>query len=215
MIRRKLAALRDQILFFSRSIKEPKVPTNADGRVLIHLGPGEENDDRFINVDTRPFPHIHIISSVDVPGLFPDNYADLVYSCHILEHISHLKIPRLLSIWHQWLKEDGILRISVPDIDKIIAVYREHGSCESIMNPLMGGQGYEENFHKAIFNQPFLTQLLINAGFTNVEEWDPEKVEDYSFSDWADKKYVFEGKPYRISLNLQGIKGTRKNKAPN
>jgi hypothetical protein len=206
MMRRTISRFREQVKFLSRRMKAPKKPTNADGRVLIHLGPGEENDDRFINVDTRPFPHIHFISSVEVQDLFPVNYADLVYSCHILEHISHVRISHLLSIWHKWLKENGVLRISVPDFDQIIKIYKEHGSCESIISPLMGGQGYDENFHKAIFNESFLTGLLFEAGFKNVEKWDPGKVEDYSFNDWANRDYVFQEKTYKISLNLQGVK---------
>ena len=196
----------DWIKYLYRKYKSPAFPSNSDGRVLIHLGPGEEDDKRFINVDMRPFPHIHIISSVFALDLFKNNYADLIYACHLLEHISHRDVPNVLLRWNGWLKKDGILRLSVPDFATILEIYKEHGSIQSIINPLMGGQGYKENFHKIIFTEEHLSKLLIEAGFKEVKRWVPDEVDDYNFKDWASKKYVYDGKEYDISLNLQGHK---------
>ena len=196
----------DWIKYLYRKYKSPTVPSNSDGRVLIHLGPGEEDDKRFINVDMRPFPHIHIISSVFAPDLFNNNYADLIYACHLLEHISHMDVPNVLLRWNGWLRKDGILRLSVPNFDTMLEIYKEHGTVQSIVNPLMGGQGYKENFHKIIFTEEHLTNLLIEAGFKDVKKWVPDEVDDYNFKDWANKKYVYDDKEYDISLNLQGHK---------
>lgn len=198
--------IKNQLSFFYRKIKTPPMPQNPDRKVLIHLGCGDQNDKRYINVDTRPFSHVHIISSAENPDLFPDNYADLVYACHVLEHFSHRDLAKVLSVWYQWVKPGGVVRLSVPDFDCIIKIYEEYGTCESVINALMGGQQYPGNFHKTIFNELFFKDLLRKAGFKKIEKWYPEKVEDYRFSDWANRKYEYGGKHYDISLNIQGYK---------
>ena len=44
------------------------MPANADGKVLVHIGCGELNDARYVNVDKRKLRHIHIVGSVEEIG---------------------------------------------------------------------------------------------------------------------------------------------------
>ena len=107
-----------------RSFKKCPLPKNSDGLILIHIGCGELNNKRYINVDTRPGWHIHFVESIEnCQKLFPENYADLIYACHVLEHVSHLKLIKTLQGLFKCLKKGGVLRLSVPDFDVLVKIY--------------------------------------------------------------------------------------------
>jgi predicted SAM-dependent methyltransferase len=188
----------------ARLMHYPKLPTNADGKILIHLGCGDQNDPRYINVDFIPFRHVHYVHGVTRLMMFKDGFADLVYASHVLEHISYHHSVETLQEWGRLLKPGGVLRISVPDLDKILDIYKtEKHAIPEIQGPLMGGQNYAYNFHYAVFNREHLTDLFLKAGFTKVREWDPKVATYYTFNDWATK--LAYGK-YPIALNLEAVK---------
>ena len=190
-----------------RKVHAPSLPINEDNKVYIHLGCGEINAPGFINVDTIPFSHIHYVLDVEDLSIFSNKYADLIYASHVLEHTSHRNSFKVLKEWYRVLKEGGILRLSVPDLDKLIEVYFAEGKdISAIMCPLTGGQGYAYNFHKSVFNEKYLTELLLSVGFKEVREWKPEEVELHTFDDWASRPIEIKGKKYPISLNIEGVK---------
>lgn len=190
----------------TRTFLQPRFPHNPDGKVLVHIGCGEFNDPRYINVDKRKMGHIHLIGSVEDLSNIPRNYADLIYMSHVLEHVSHNKVPNVLKELRKRLKNKGILRIAVPDFDKIIQVYQEINSVALIAPPLMGGQGYPENYHASIFTLDYLSRLLSEAGFKSVRVWDASSAEFHSFDDWSKKATVINGREYFLSLNLEAVK---------
>lgn len=186
---------------------KPAYPVNQDSKVHIHLGCGEINSPEYINVDSRPFPHIHHIHDVCELSIFKNEFADLIYASHTLEHVSMLKLTQVLCEWKRVLKKGGILRIGVPNFDTISNIYKDNNhNIEAIWMPLMGGQEYPNNFHYAVFNNNYLTGLLLKCGFTEVREWDPEFVDNHKFDDWTSAKYEVNGKIYPISLNLEAVK---------
>lgn len=198
--------LKSRTLALKRLFVRPLIPKNPNGKILIHLGCGNINSPEFINVDTKPAPHIHYIMDATDLSFFQDNYADLVYACHILEHVPEKNILKVLYEWKRILKPGGVLRISVPDLDKLIEIYeRCSRDISSIRSPLMGTyDGYKT--HCAIFNHKYLSQILSNLGFKEVREWDPDKVEHHNFEDWASKCIEYNGKRFHISLNLEAVK---------
>ncbi|MGC8888265.1 MAG: class I SAM-dependent methyltransferase [Verrucomicrobiia bacterium] len=190
-----------------RKILPPKLPRNINGKVYIHLGCGAINAKGFINVDILPYSHVHYIQQVEDLSIFPDEYADLIYASHVLEHISHNDVSKVLKEWHRVLKKEGILRISVPDFDKLINVYfSEDKDIKSIIGPLMGGQDNPYNFHKSVFNEKYLKELLLAVGFKEMRQWESEKVEMHEFQDWASLPIRPNNKEYFISLNIEAIK---------
>ena len=192
---------------FLRLFKKRPFPQNSEGKILIHIGCGEFNDSRYINVDTRPGWHIHFVDSIEnFEKLFPSNYADLIYACHIIEHVSHLKLAETLKKLFNCLKKDSILRLSVPNFDVIVKMYQERNSIDDILAPLMGGQGYPGNFHYSVFNEDYLKNLLLKSGFKEVRKWDPENASYHNFNDWSKRKINLYRKDWPISLNLEAIK---------
>lgn len=84
---------------------KPQYPQNKDGKILIHLGCGDINCPAFINVDSRFFPHIHHIHNIEYLPMFNDEFADLMYASHTLEHVSMLKVSQVLTEWKRILKK--------------------------------------------------------------------------------------------------------------
>jgi|SRR5665213_4507479 len=184
---------------FRRLNRRLKLPSELAKRkdLNIHFGCGEINDPRFINIDARPFPHVHLIDSSPMLRTFRDNRVDSIYACHVLEHFSRTLKPDILRRWFQILKPGGRLLLSVPDFDKLVKIFQYEWNVESIEAELMGGQDYTGNFHYSIFNRRHLTDLLARAGFIHIAEWNPSTElrwpRDHSWDN-------------RISLNLSGRK---------
>jgi len=190
-----------------RELFPPKLPKTKDNKVYIHLGCGHVNVPQFINIDLLPYSHIHYIQQIDDLSIFPNEYADLLYASHVLEHISYNALSKVLKEWHRVLKKGGVLYISVPDFDKLIDVYSsEQREIKTIISPLMGGQDHSFNYHKAAFNEKYLKELLLSIGFKEVERWEPKKVEMHSFEDWASRPIKVNAREYPISLNIEAVK---------
>ncbi|MDD5491139.1 MAG: methyltransferase domain-containing protein [bacterium] len=190
-----------------RAVKKRPLPQNKDGRVLIHIGCGEFNDPKYINIDSRPGWHIHYVDNIEnCRRIFQAGYADLIYACHVLEHVSHLKLKLTLQGLQAVLKDGGVLRLSVPNFDTIYNIYTKKKKIGDIIAPLMGGQGYPGNFHFAVFNEAYLKDLLLQSGFTKVLHWTPENTPDHGFNDWSGRTIKLYGEEWPISLNLEAIK---------
>ncbi len=175
------------------------------GPVLVHLGCGEVESSAFINVDAKPGPNVDVVADVRSLSMFSDSSVDLVYACHVLEHFPEEEQRNVLWEWKRILKKGGVLRLSVPDFDKLLQIY-EHCDRDvgSIVMPLMG---YDDGYrgHCYIFNETYLTSLLCEVGFKEARQWDPKKVEHHDFDDWASRPLQRGGEEFHISLNLEGI----------
>jgi len=191
----------------ARAIKSPPFPKNPDGKVLVHIGCGELNDPRYINIDARSMPHVHYVTQSLEMSQFSPGSVDLIYACHVLEHLSHRNLFSTLSNWFNRLKPGGILRLSVPNFDAVIEIYQDQGkNINTIKLPLLGGQEYDFNYHNSVFNYNYLYDLLKNCGFTTIKEWNSKSAPYYSFDDWAGRAFIVGGKEYQISLNLEAVK---------
>jgi predicted SAM-dependent methyltransferase len=200
--------LKLQMSTVKRQIVKPPLPKSNDGKVLVHVGCGKTNSPEFINVDARPLAHVHIVTDniISLPD-FKTETVDLVYMCHILEHIKRNELKKVLSEMKRVLKKGGILRLSVPDFDKITEVYNASGrDINAISRQLMGGQDHEYNIHYSVFNYRRLSELLEEVGFQKVVSWDPDNCRYHNFKDRASRKMKANGKEFMISLNLEAIK---------
>jgi len=211
-MRKELYALRRRLKLrlscIKRLIVKPALPQNRDGKVLIHIGCGKTNSPEFINIDARPLSHVHIATD-DITSLsdFATGTVDMVYMCHILEHIKASDLKRVLSEMKRVLKAGGVLRLSVPDFDKLVEVYNATGKdINAISKQLMGGQDHEYNIHYSVFNRRRLSELLEEVGFREVVLWDPDNCEHHDFKDRASRRMKVNGGEISISLNLEAIK---------
>ena len=185
---------------------KPDLPQRTDGLRLIHLGCGDVRDPGFINVDMLAAPHVHYVHDVTDLSMFSDDFADLVYACHVLEHIGKSRLRQTIWEWRRVLKPNGILRLSVPDFDKILTIYESSGrNIEVINRPLMGEKN-EFNNHETVFNYSYLAGLLKDVGFGEVKQWDPDEVEHHDFEDWSSGRLNVGTKSFQVSLNVEAVK---------
>ena len=198
---------KSRLSFIKRMLIRPELPKNQNGKIYVHLGCGDIASPEFINVDASPASHIHYVCDVKDLSVFPDDYCDMVYACHVLEHIPYNDLRKVLWEWKRILKPHGVLRLSVPDFDKILDIYTCFSrDIMSILGPLLGGQEDKYNVHHSIFNSKYLSAKLREVGFRGIREWDPQHVSNHNFHDWADRQIILEGKAFPISLNLEAVK---------
>ena len=104
---------------------------------------------------------------------FANEWFDVVYSSHTLEHFSRNEVPLILDEMCRILKPDGELRLVLPNL-KWAAERIMNGEVDAdVLNVLYGGQEYAENFHKIGFVSRMIEQLLTARGFTRFD-WDYE-----------------------------------------
>lgn len=143
----------------------------------LHLGCGPIRLDGFCNVDAMDTAAVDVIDDIRTLSRFKNGSAKEIYACHVLEHFSHDEVPVLLKRWSAVLIPGGIIRISVPDIDRIVRIYHKNfAHFETPGNTpwiglIYGGQVNQYDFHKTGFNACWLKVLLEKAGFEHCEEY--------------------------------------------
>lgn len=150
--------------------------------IKLNLGSGNKLIDDYINIDIADGNLVYPLSD------FKDESVDEIRASHILEHFSFRDTVKILIEWNRVLKLNGVLKIAVPDFNIIITDYIDHPIMEGY---LFGGQIDEYDYHKALFTENKLTQLLWNTGF-------------YKFSRWESE--IDDCAKLPVSLNIRAIK---------
>jgi len=178
--------------------------------IKLHLGCGPKYIPGFIHIDVVAGDHIHHQCSVcALPYL--DNSADLMYACHILEHFGRREVHEVLQEWYRVLKPGGILRLAVPDFSACAQIYYKDGlkdGLSGLIGLICGGQRNEYDFHKMIFDEPFLTGELFALGFREVRRWDWRHTEHSAIDDYSQSyiPHLDKENGTLMSLNLEAIK---------
>ena len=203
--RRIKSAIRQMVLKGKWLLLRPKLPLATEEGYCIHIGCGEIVLPNYINIDARPLSHVHFISkNISRLPFLKNNSAQVIYACHVIEHLPTAVVPKALAEYFRILKPGGILRLSVPDLDRLMEIYQKEGkTIEAIQPILMGGQDYLYNFHQSVFNRAYLEKLLFDAGFKKTREWDPST---FAYNDWSGRSVFCNGTSYAVSLNLEALR---------
>ncbi len=118
----------------------------------------------------------------------PDGVADVVYTCHMLEHLERREAESFLREARRVLVPGGILRIAVPDLRHHAKLYLREGDADafienlyvSVPRPsgLIGMLTYlliGERHHLWMYDGASLCRLLRKAGFNNAQVLSPGK----------------------------------------
>ena len=186
----------------------PIYPPKAPPGLKVHLGAGEINLQGWINADARSFDHIHESTDSLQLNSFSERAISAIYMCHVLEHTSFEVSRNLLVALHRKLSTEGCIIISVPDFDSLVSIYTASGNdLESVKYALMGGQGYEYNFHRSVYNRSSLSKLLVECGYVDPTAWEPESEFGRDVGDWSSVSVKTSGKQLvPLSLNLKAWK---------
>ena len=149
----------------------------------LHLGCGKLNLNTYINIDVLSdtcdikldFTNLTIFNSSNI---------EEIYISHSLEHFKRREIIPLILEWNRILKIDGVLRISVPDFEKVVKIYLQNKNISELIGFLSGGQRDMYDIHYVNFDIHILEKLLNACGFYNIERYDPHDflgdLDDYS-----------------------------------
>lgn len=160
----------------NKALSGPKCK-NGTERVNLHLGCGKVRLPGFLNVDILDGHAVDICDDIARLEKIADGSVDLIYACHALEHFSHVDAVKVLQRWFEVLKPGGEMRVSVPDIDRIVNIYKRNW--KHFQTPgnspwiglIYGGQDDPYDFHKTGFNYCWMKHLLENIGFVDVREY--------------------------------------------
>jgi len=141
---------------------------------------------------------------------FKNNAADVIYSSHMLEHLSRNSASHFINECYRVLKKGGILRIVVPDIKKLVDVYLiEKDADKFLENSLLVSPsvktfkekiiflliGYRH--HQWMYDFSSLKKLISKHGFNNIIEQYPgksliEKPDDLDLCERANESFYIE-----------------------
>ncbi len=92
---------------------------------LLNIGCGSTFHEDWVNIDLSSSSS-QVIQHDLLQGIpFAANEFDAVYHSHVLEHLTPQAAQQLISECFRVLKPEGILRIAVPDLEKIATLYLE------------------------------------------------------------------------------------------
>jgi predicted SAM-dependent methyltransferase len=165
----------------------------------LHLGCGKRYLEGFFHIDIAHFPHIDLISSIDKLDAFENNSCELIYSSHSLEYFDRFQTVQVLKEWNRVLKKGGRLLLTVPDFRKLVEIYLETSNLANIIGPLFGrwplfdaqNEVINTLYHRTVWDRQSLSAALEEAGFEDVEEFDPVKFLESIDSDYDDHSLAY------------------------
>jgi len=177
----------------------------------LHIGCGMCHIPGYIHIDILDAPHIDHRCFVNNLSDFADESASLIYASHVLEHFGRYEVEDVLREWNRVLTPGGIVRIAVPDFAAVAEMYEHEGLRDGksgLVGLICGGQRNEFDFHKIIFDEPFLSYLLIKTGFRDIHRWDWRTTEHAHIDDFSQSylPHMDKQNGRLMSLNLEAIK---------
>lgn len=135
--------------------------------IKINFGCGNNRLEGWQNYDTD--------INISKPLPFPDNHADFILAEHCVEHITHAEALNFFKECHRILKPGGVLRVCVPNIERIFNVVSKN-YCRFISE-----KGWGENSrkgaieaivkchgHRSVWNYKILNIYLEIYGFETI-----------------------------------------------
>ena len=176
----------------------------------LHVGCGDVILPGWTNVDLEDLPGIDLQDDIRELKKVKDSTCDIIYASHVLEHVGRNEFEGVLKIWNKKLKKGGILRIAVPDFEKVVEWYKKTGSILDVTGLVSGGQKTKYDYHQMIFDKKFLSKVLEKCGFSNIREWDWRETEHGEFDDYSQSylPHMDKESGMLMSLNLEATKNS-------
>jgi len=188
---RSLVARRHAAMQRARCQKRLDDTRSAVARFLESPGPrkfqfgsGPHRLEGWLNTDFEPWVDGVFHLDMRDPLPFPDNVLDIAASEHVFEHFSYEDGRKIAAELFRCLKPGGLIRMSMPDLDRYIALWNENPSEEQVaymrayvdiehagapVTPCMTLNLAMRSFgHKFIYDRATLQDLLLKAGFVDV-----------------------------------------------
>lgn len=186
-----------------------KSPEDFEKPYRLHLGCGHVGLPGFVNVDVMHTSGVDVVDNIRFLRRFPNNCASQIYASHVLEHFGHAEIIPILERWFDVLMPGGEIRISVPDIDRIVKIYYDNP--KHFQTPgnspwiglIYGGQTTPYDYHKTGYNFCWLKYLMEQVGYVDCAEYPHEP---HFIPGVADTSLANQPFGQYISLNMKARK---------
>jgi len=133
--------------------------------IKVHLGCGDYWFDDYINIDFNIYGGTDMIWDIRKGLPFQPQVVEVIEAYEVIEHLNKHELNDILADWKRVLIPGGTIKISVPDMDGLIEMYKtdKKRSIEMIY-------GLEDHpHHKQGFTKETLQALFEQHEFKNVE----------------------------------------------
>jgi predicted SAM-dependent methyltransferase len=134
----------------------------------LHVGSGPQILEGWINIDNVQYPGVDQV--LDVTQGLPFADVSFVFAEHFIEHLAYPDALALLRECRRVLRDDGILRLSTPNLDWVWVTHYRLGMSDTeevqacfALNRAFRGWG-----HQFLYNERTLRATLADAGFGDV-----------------------------------------------
>ncbi len=191
----------------AQSADEPRAAsTQISGEPLrLHIGGTIAHPDwKILNV--LPGPDVDYLCHCTDLSAFANDSVQEIYASHVLEHLGYqAELPGALSEFARVLVPGGRLRVSVPDLKILCALFMNDDlpldARIRVMRMMYGGQLDKADFHYVGLDQTIFAAYLQDAGFAEITRVN-------AFGLFVDTSCIHVN-GQAISLNLEAIKPAR------
>jgi predicted SAM-dependent methyltransferase len=150
------------------------IPTQAIRR--LNWGCGPQPVPGWLNADRRPAPGVDLCGDIRDGLPLPDDSLAYIVSIHALQELPYLDTVPALQELRRVLEPGGVLRLSLPDLDRGIAAYLRNDSgyfyvpneeTRTISGKLIVQMTWY-GASRMLFTFEFVDELLRRAGFATV-----------------------------------------------
>ena len=138
----------------------------------LHIGSGPLALPGWTNVDVAAYDGVDVVLDVREPWPFAE--AELIFAEHFLEHLTLAEGLAFLRECRRVLGDEGVLRLSTPNLDWVWLTHYKPPSELSIEEQLLGCLEINRAFHgwghQFLYNPRTLELALEAAGFANVAQ---------------------------------------------
>lgn len=153
----------------------------------LHIGCGGNKHSGWLNSDFEPIDDQVLFIDATETFPFQDEQFDFIYSEHVIEHLTYPDGINMLTECYRTLKQNGILRISTPDLSFLMELYRNDKSDLQMSyikwatdTFIPSAPYYDDIFvinnfyrdwgHKFIYNRKTLESAFQQCGFARITE---------------------------------------------
>ena len=171
----------------------------------IHIGCGKRNfGEDWIHIDGSDYDHVKYHDIINLPT--EKNTVDIIYASHVFEYFDREQAITVLKKWMSYLKQDGIIRLAVPNFEIYSKLYYDKiFNLDNCLGPLYGKWKMNDKitlYHKTTYDYNSLELLLNNVGLKNVRLWNWREVEHCNMDDYSQSYYPHLDKNNGVLLSL-------------
>ncbi len=145
------------------------IPEGALEPPRLHIGCGQQSIPAWINIDNQGLPGVDQV--LDVRHGLPFANVAAIYAEHFLEHLGLEDGLDFLAECRRVLREDGILRLSTPNLDWVLLThYRgpQAADDDAREDAIRLNRAFHGWGHQFLYNRAMLASAVKSAGFARV-----------------------------------------------